>query len=158
MLTAGVVAAGGTVVVPSSGPLARSAAFRGTLLHPDGTWRTTLEYGQAFARPGLHIMDAPTTHATETITGLGATGAQLVVAHVEGAPVLAHPMIPTLHISSTRSGANVDLALPAGEHQVAVAELERLIEAVASGDYVPRLADIGLTDFQLTRGRLGVSM
>ena len=83
---------------------------------------------------------------------------QLVVAHVEGAPVLAHPMVPTLQVSGTHSGTNVDLALGADPTEVLVAELERLVGAVASGDYVPRLADIGLVDFQLTRGRLGVSM
>jgi altronate dehydratase len=157
-LAAGVVAARGTVVVPSSGPLARSATFRERLLHPDGEWRTTLEYGQRFGQPGLHVMDAPTTHATETITGLGATGAQMVVAHIEGVPVHAHPMIPTVQVSGNRGGANVDLALGTGDAELAVAELERLIEATASRRYVPRLVDIGLVDFQLTRGRLGVSM
>ena len=104
-------------------------------------------------------MDAPTTHPTETVAGLGSTGAQLVIAHVEGAPIHAHPMIPTLQVSGTRAGANLDLVLgPQEDPRTTVEELERLIGAVAARTYVPRLVDLGLTDFQLTRGRLGVSM
>jgi hypothetical protein len=158
-LSASVVGGGGTVVVPSSGPLARSAAFRDQLLQHPEDWHPTLAYGQPFERAGIHVMEAPTTHATETITGLGATGVQLVVAHVGGAPVHAHPMIPTLQVSGTGGAANVDLALEhAGGLTGSVAALEQLIGAVASRDYVPRLVDIGLFDFQLTRGPLGVSM
>jgi hypothetical protein len=70
-------------------------------------------------------------------------------------------MVPTVQVSGSGShaGANLDLAFGAEDDPSAVAdELERLIAAVASRDYVPRLVDIGLTDFQLTRGRLGVSL
>ena len=147
------------MVVPSSGPLGRSRSFRQRLLPADESWHSTLDYGQPFERSGLHVMDAPTTHPTETITGLGSTGAQLIIAHVEGAPIHAHPMIPTLQVSGTRAGANLDLALDGETDPRAVAaELERLIAAVAARTYAPRLVELGLTDFQLTRGRLGVSM
>jgi hypothetical protein len=38
------------------------------------------------------------------------------------------------------------------------AQLTELIRAVAAREYTPRLYGQGNTDFQLTRGRLGISM
>jgi altronate dehydratase len=162
-LAQGVVAGGGVVVVPSTGSLARSDAFRERLLGPGETWRATLAYGQGFERPGLHVMDAPTTHPTETVTGLASTGAQLVIAHVEATPIHAHPMVPTLQVSGSDEARpfadDLDLAFTAADHHDhLVGELERLVAAVASRTYVPHLVEAGLTDFQLTRGRLGVSV
>ena len=162
-LALGIVAAGGTVVVPSSGPLSESSAFGDGLLKPGERWRTTLDYGQPSERPGLHVMDAPTTHPTETVTGLGGTGAQLMVAHADASPIHAHPMIPMLQVSGTtgahQRAGDIDLSLdPDLDTATLVASLERLVEAVASRTYSPRLVDAGVIDFQLTRGRLGVSV
>ena len=35
----------------------------------------------------LHVMETPTNQPTETLTGLGATGVDLALAHVVGAPL-----------------------------------------------------------------------
>ena len=107
-------------------------------------------------------MDTPTRHWVETLTGLGASGAGVMLAHVGSRPVQGHPMIPLLQVSSReeiKKGFEQDLDLvlegdPRGWSQ----EMLKLICAVASRVYVPRLQAQGNTDFQLTRGLLGVSM
>jgi altronate dehydratase len=151
-------------VVPSSGPLSENGAFRDRVLVPDERWRATLAYGQPFEAPGFHVMDAPTTHPTETITGLGGTGVQVLLGHAGSFPLQGHPMIPLIQVSGTsgsggRFAADLDLQLAGeGAPEDVVRELERVIAATASREYVPRLAEAGATDFQMTRGRLSVSV
>ncbi len=144
-LTHRVVAAGGTVVLPTN------ATFI--------TWElfTTLAYGQRVEKTGLHIMETPTDQPTETLTGLGATGVDLALAHIVGAPLQSHVMVPLIQVSTdvttqTNYGADLDLAT------VDVDELLALIVEVASRRYTPKLHGKGNTDFQLTRGLLGISM
>jgi altronate dehydratase len=162
-LAGGVIAAGGSVVAPSSGPIAESMAFRARLLVPDEEWRATLAYGQPFGRPGLHVMDAPTVHPTEVVSGLGGTGVQVMIGHVDGFPLHTHPMIPLLQVSGIagaheRFGSDLDVELDGNAAQVALATLEQRIAEVASRTSAPGLAEAGGTDFQLTRGRLGISV
>jgi altronate dehydratase len=152
---------GGTVVVPERAAILSSSAFLEDVLgeHPV---ETTLSYGQAAARPGFHVMEAPTDHWIETATGLGATGVEVMVAHISGRTLQAHRMIPLLQISSDREtiskhAEDLDLLLEGNSSGWAEQVLGR-ISAVASRDYVPRLFGVGNTDFQFTRGLLGVSM
>ncbi|MDQ3793933.1 MAG: UxaA family hydrolase, partial [Actinomycetota bacterium] len=80
-LTALVVGAGGTVVVPENAPLLRSRTYLdGTV--GDGEARNTLAHGQVARKPGFHVMEAPTNNPTETATGLGATGVEVMLAYV----------------------------------------------------------------------------
>ncbi len=159
-----VVAAGGTVVVPAAGTLADAEGFRERLLATGRDWRPTLAYGEPVERPGLHAMDAPTGDPTELVTGLGGTGAQIMLAHLGSFPLQSHPMIPMLQTSGEASvrkrfGADLDLELdPEREVGELVETLERRIAEVASRAYTPRLLALGATGFQLTRGRLGLSM
>jgi len=162
-LAAGVVAAGGTVVVPASGPLAASAAFRDAVLREPSAWRASLGYGQAAPVPGLHAMDAPTEAPVEVVTGLGGTGAEIMLAFAGDAPLPAHPMIPMLQIGAGAAvpsfAADLDLVLDPAVSAAAARDalLARIIDA-ASRRYVPRLSGSGITGFQLTRGLLGLSM
>ena len=151
-LTHGIVAAGGTVVVPAN------ATFLGygTRSVPT-TLSTTLAYGQRVEKSGFHIMETPTDQPTETLTGLGATGVDLALAHIVGAPLQSHVMVPLIQVSTDATtqanyGADLDLAT------VDVEELLALIIEVASRQYTPKLHGKGNTDFQLTRGLLGISM
>ena len=71
-------------------------------------------------------------------------------------------MIPLLQISSdggtiSKYAEDLDLLLEGDSSGWAEQGLGR-ISAVASRDYVPRLFGAGNTDFQFTRGLLGVSM
>ena len=160
-LTTAVVGAGGTVVVPETAGLLRSSAFRDDVLGGDEP-HTTLAHGQAARRAGLHVMEAPTGNPTETVTGLGATGIEVMLAHVAGRPLQAHRMIPLLQASAdpttvARHGEDLDVALE-GDPGGWTAELLDAVIEVASRRSTPRLYGQGNTAFQLTRGLLGVSM
>ena len=144
-LTHRVVAAGGAVVVPSNATFITSELS------------TTLAYGQRVEKTGFHIMETPTDQPTETLTGLGATGVDLAIAHIVGAPLQSHVMVPLIQVSTdpatqTTYGADLDLTT------ADVEDLLALIVAVASRQYTPKLHGKGNTDFQLTRGLLGISM
>jgi len=163
-IAASIVSAGGRVVIAENASLLGCAAFLEVL-----GWRQlpspSLEYGQFARQPGMHVMATPTSHAVETLTGLGATGAQLMVTHVDSGPLQGHPMIPVLQIASRGSAAenfeaDLDALLdPASEDRPALRKkLLELMCATASAKYEPRCRAEGNLDFQLTRGLLGVSL
>ena len=140
-----VITTGGTVIVPAN------AAFITSELS------ATLAYGQRVEKSGFHIMETPTDQPTETLTGLGATGVDLALAHIVGAPLQSHVMVPLIQVSTdttTQSNYGADLDSESAE----VDELLALIIEVASRRYTPKLHSKGNTDFQLTRGLLGISM
>lgn len=147
-LTHSIVAVGGTVIVPENATFLRS----GTRSVP-----TTLAYGQRVERAGFHVMETPTDQPTETLTGLGAAGVDLALAHVVGAPLQSHVMVPLIQVSTdatTQANYGADLDLETAN----VDDLLALIVEVASRQYTPKLHGKGNTDFQLTRGLLGISM
>ncbi len=146
-LTETLVSEGGTVVVPTNA----------TFLSDSLNSTPSLAYGQRFEKSGLHIMETPTDQPTETLTGLGATGVELAFAHIIGSPLQSHEMIPLLQASTdtntqTKFGSDLDL------QSTDVNEILKLITETASRRYTPKLHGKGNTDFQLTRGLLGVSM
>ena len=162
-IAAAIAGSGGTVVIPENASLLRSAEFIEGL-----GWTAaatpSLQYGQAVVQPGLHVMATPTADGVETVTGLGGTGVHLMLAHVDGPPLQGHPMVPVLQIAADTSSARrfrQDL-----DHLIdrarAVEDIRRdllgLLCRAASRDYAPRLWAAGHVDFQLTRGRLGVSL
>ena len=74
-----IVNAGGLVVLPENATLLTNKVFRETLLvAPDETF-ATLAYGQTANEFGLHIMETPTDHGVETLTGLGATSVEIIL-------------------------------------------------------------------------------
>ena len=104
-------------------------------------------------------MDTQTGQAVETLTGLGATGVDLIIAHLAGTPIQSHRMIPVVQISTDPEtietfSSDLDLA----EEVLDLQQLFDLISEVASRRYLPRLHDYGNTDFQVTRGLLGISL
>ncbi len=164
-LTQTIVGTGGTVVVPANATFLTSPAYVVSLFDNRHQIRNTLSYGQSIAEPGFHIMEAPTDHVVETLTGLGATGVDLMFAHVVGHPLQAHRMIPLIQATTEETTgsiyeADLDL-LPADENwtpeRFSVQMLETILE-VASRRYTPKLYGKGNIDFQFTRGLLGISM
>lgn len=144
-----IVKTGGTVIVPSNA----------TFLSERLATSLTLAYGQRVEveKCGLHIMETPTDHPAETLTGLGATGVELAFAHIVGTPLPSHVMVPLIQTSTDTTtlnnyGADLDL------ESVDLDEMLGLIVDTASREYMPKLHSKGNTDFQLTRGLLGVSM
>ena len=164
-LVRGIVHAGGTVVVPENAALLQSSIFVAEALASTAI-APTISYGQAPTKPGLHIMQTPTDHSVETLTGLGATGVTVMLAYVAGSPLQAHPMVPLIQVASasgdesaTANQDDFDLVLePETESSAVLTELLRLVAAVASREYTPKLFAEGNVDFQMTRGLLGVSL
>jgi len=163
-VAAAIVGSGGSVVIPESATLLRSSEFI-EALGWTGAVRPSLEYGQAVDQAGLHVMATPTHDGVETLTGLGGTGVQLMLAHVDGPPLQGHPMIPVLQVATdTLAGRKFhkDLDRVLDPTKCASERIWRdlldLLCNTASQDYKPRLWAAGCVDFQLTRGLLGVSL
>ncbi len=156
-LCAGITAAGGTLVLPENASLATSPDFLRALLTAPDAWGATLAYGQAPKTPGLHVMQSPTEDPSETLTGLGGTGVELMLAHIGDRLLQAHPMIPLLQVSAdphmiTQYRDDLDGTT------ITVAALNEQISETASGRYRPKLFGAGNVRFQLTRGKLGISL
>jgi altronate dehydratase len=160
-LTQTIVAAGGTIIVPENAGWLSAVRNRqqsvGLLKDTARTIMPTLAYGQRVEKSGFHIMETPTDQPTETLTGLGATGVDLALAHIVGAPLQSHVMVPLIQVSTdatTQNNYGADLDLETANAD----DLLALIAEVASRQYTPKLHGKGNTDFQLTRGLLGISM
>jgi altronate dehydratase len=162
-LVGGLAAAGATVIIPENATVLANAAFRDALFD-GGRCVATLAYGEPPATPGCHVMGAPTDNTTEVLTGLGGTGVEIMLAHVARAPLQSHPMIPLLQISSDaaaceRFAPDLDASLSAGSPVEVIREsILSLIGETASRHYVPKLYGQGYSQFQLTRGLLGLSL
>jgi altronate dehydratase len=150
-ITAAIVRAGGTVVVPDNASLLSTSTFRNML--SDGDTATTLSYGQAAEVSGLHIMETQTEHWVESVTGLGATGVEQMLATTPDHPAQGHPMIPMIQMGTATYGDDLDLLLDASSDEILI-----LLGALASREYTPRQVAQRNVDFQVTRGLLGVSM
>ncbi|MDD9268367.1 UxaA family hydrolase [Paenibacillus sp. GCM10023248] len=160
-LTKRVVGAGGLVVVPENSGLLSADSY-GPHVFTSANVQPSIAYGEHVRHSGFHIMEAPTGHWVETVTGLAATGVELLIALVGHRPMQTHPFVPMLQIASEplmlhNYGHDLDLPLMgdpnAWTHQI----LERC-KQIIEHTYTPRLYERGNVDFQLTRGYLGVSL
>jgi hypothetical protein len=146
------------VVTPLSASLWNSAAFvSGTL--GDEPARATLAYGQAAMNRGFHIMEAPSGHWVETLTGLGATGVEVVLAAPGARLAQGHPLVPVVQVSAPAEGkdAGFDLVLD-GDPEQWGGQVLGLIADTLSRRYEPKALARQVVDFQLTRGLLGISV
>ncbi len=164
LLATGLVASGARVVVPDDDGLLGSLDFRNAVF-PDGTVPgASLAFGRPADEAGFHIMETPTENPVETLAGLGATGVDLMLCHIGGIPLQGHPMLPLVQVTAdpavaVRYGSDLDgTFVPERDPSGIVANLATLAADVASCRYRPRLWSRGVTEFQLTRGRLGLSM
>ncbi|MEZ5274775.1 MAG: UxaA family hydrolase [Opitutaceae bacterium] len=151
---------GGSVLVPVSDPILKDPSFRAQVLQGEPI-RPTLAYGQPMAHPGLHLVDTETRHWVENLTGLGACGAEILLGAVAVHPREGHPLLPVLQVAAGSwdgrlTAESVDLVLPSEEKEADTALID-LLRSTASGSLQPRSQQSGMTDFQITRGRLGVT-
>ncbi|WP_134701309.1 UxaA family hydrolase [Ammoniphilus sp. YIM 78166] len=161
MLTQMIVAAGGTVVVAENSGLLKTPAYRDRLwtassVHP------SLAYGEHARHSGFHIMETPTEHGVETVTGLAATGVELIIAWIGQQPMQTHPFVPMLQVASepvvqTAYGHDLDLSLT-GDHSAWIEQILERCKQTLEQSYTPRLFAQGNVDFQFTRGYLGISL
>ena len=163
-LAAGLVAAGATVVVASGGGLLGCGGFRRALLPAGAVPAASLAFARPAAGAGFHVMETPTENAVETFAGLGATGVELMLCHVGRTPLQGHPMLPLLQVTgdeavAARYGGDLDRVFAPGHDIPSVAAaLAALVAETASCRYRPALWSRGVTEFQLTRGPLGLSL
>ncbi len=159
-----IVAAGGTVVVPENSTLLSAPTYLAATVGRDPIL-PTLAYGQApqdAAGAGFHVMETPTAHWTETLTGLGATGIDAVLVHVGEHPIQGHPLLPVIQITADEEveqhyAADMDLVLSGGAETWPQAIID-LVADVLSQRTTVKAAQVGNIDFQFTRGLLGVSL
>jgi altronate dehydratase len=160
-LTRMIVAAGGTVVLTENDPLLLHPLFVDQVLNGQAA-KPTLDYAQVMTKPGFHVMSTPSRQWTEVLTGLGATGVEVILAHVSDHPMSGHPLIPLLQVTANphvnpASAADFDAVLT----QPSVLWIEQLLGLVVdtvARRYVPSFTASGDTQFQITRGLLGVSL
>src|SRR5690606_9791993 len=95
-LTQMIVKAGGTVLVSEQDALLKTD-FVERLGITDKIY-PSLAYAQQITEGGFHIMAMPTRDWGEILTGLGASGIELIVSMSEK-PISGHPMIPVLQVS-----------------------------------------------------------
>ncbi len=152
-LTQGIVAAGGTVVVPDKDALLNSP-YTQTLGLSDTS--ASLGYGQIIKQAGFHIMRTPRNHWSENLTGLGATGIELMVAHVESHPLAGHPLVPVLQFSTGDTPA-IDLDGVFNDGDRLQSGILNLIIDTLNGTHTPKHQQMDNNDFQITRGLMGVS-
>ena len=160
-LTKAIVAAGGSVVVPENTTLLSTADYRSRVLQQPMVL-PSLAYGEHRQQPGFHIMETPTEHWVETLTGLAATGVEIILAYVGEHPMQTHPLVPVVQVTAdatlqTRYGADLDLYL-SGDPAGWIDELLALTVRVLEHQVSPKLYQQGNIDFQLTRGLLGVTL
>lgn len=158
VLVRAIVSAGGVVVVPAQTPLIDAKGFSSELFEVPGI-QPSLAYGETFRKPGFHVMETPTDHQMEILTGLGATGIETVVSYSGDFILQAHPLIPLIQIGGNGSD-DLDLTIDSTQTKPNVlAELIlRLAAKVAAREYTPKLCSQGNTDFQITRGLFGLSL
>ena len=163
-LASGLVAAGATVVVPDNEGLLGNGGFRHAVFPEGALPAASLAFGRPAEHAGFHVMETPTENPVEAFAGLGAAGVDLMLCHIGQAPLQGHPMLPLVQVTAEPDvaavyGSDLDRVLaPEEDIDAIVAELAALVADVASGRYRPALWSRGVTEFQLTRGRLGLSM
>ncbi|MBZ0284442.1 MAG: UxaA family hydrolase [Anaerolineae bacterium] len=157
-LTRMIVAGGGTVVIAENDAVLNHPIYKRDVPGEQAI-RPTLGYAQVMTQAGFHIMAMPSKQWSETLTGLGAAGVDVILAHVFDRPMAGHPLIPVLQASANPNMnlaylADLDAALSA---QWTVEMLNLVVDTLARR-YVPQLSTNGNTQFQITRGLLGVSL
>ena len=156
-----IAGSGGLVVIPQSDKLLKTGEFiDGGLVGIEP--RASLAYGENCDSAGLHIMETPTEHWTEILTGMAATGVEIIMAHIGDHPQMGHPLVPLLQISTSEMVKNsyskdVDLLLQGKSNDWPTRVLDLLVRS-ASRRYEACASRYGNFDFQFTRGVLGISM
>ena len=164
-LAAAIAAGGGTVILPENSPLLSSSAFLSETVG-DGPHLPTLAYGQSLAdaaqRSGLHVMETPTEHWAETLTGIGGAGVEAILAYVGSHPIEGNPLVPVLQVSTADCTAvqyaeDLDAVLE-NDPDNWPQDLATLLTLTLEGKHQPKAMRAGNIDFQFTRGLLGVSL
>jgi altronate dehydratase len=146
-----IIQAGGALIISEGSELWHE-------LRQDGA---SIDYGEKFSVPGLHSMACPTDDFVEIMTGMGATGVQMIIAYEDARLLPGNPLIPMVQIQSERGKSTADVDLILGEHESAESNAEKisnLVQAIARASSLPQVWKLGNTAFQITRGYEGISL
>ena len=164
-LAAAISSGGGAVILPENTSLLSSRAFLAETIG-DVPHLPSIAYGQSLAdaddQRGFHIMETPTEHWAETLTGLGGAGVEVILAYAGTHPIEGHPLVPVVQVTSADCKAmqyveDMDAVLendPSSWPQ----EMATLLTETLSGNHQPKAMRAGNVEFQFTRGLLGVSL
>ncbi len=160
IVTRSVVGAGGSVLLAESDPLLAHPGYRRAVLGTAAP-HATLAYGEPLVQPGLHVVASETDHWVENLTGLGACGAHLFLAVVDEHSRQGHPLLPLVQVAAAGQRGKIPAedvdGFLAGEAGPDAILLAGLIAEAASRHLSTRAMAGKFTDFQLSRGLLGVS-
>ena len=112
----------------------------------------TLAYAQAITSPGLHIMNSSSQNWQEIITGLGATGINIILYIGEDLSRPGHPFIPVVQVPFEITGKEWCT------RKDRLAVVYALISKTLNGLYRPMRREMSNLDFQVTRGLFGISL
>ena len=147
-----VSASGGTVIIPQWCGTERLIIEE--LGGSDSS--ATLAYAQQPLLAGVHIMEMPTQNWQEIVTGLGASGAHIMVYLGDNTTTAGHPFIPLLQFSGKKD--NGDLYWSEEELNNGGGNVLKLVIDTLCEMYTPLRKELGNLDFQITRGLYGVSL
>lgn len=159
-LTRMIIAGGGTVILPDNDPLLKNDGYvQSVLVNSDV--HTALDYAQLVTQSGFYTMFTPSRQWGEILTGLGAGGIEIILAHVDS-PMAGHPLLPVLQVGSSSTThtdylSDLDAVYDSQSADWAFDLLNLTVDTL-SRRYTPRLSNIDNTQFQITRGLLGVSL
>ena len=160
-LTRALVQSGVSVIVPQNGCFGSCKDYFEKLRVKESQ-TPSLRYAAQTENPGFHVMETPSNHWVELLTGLGATGAQVLLAYVADGSCQGHPFVPVIQFSSLQSAektgfTDLDLVL-ADPPSTWLNQLHHIIVQTVTGHYVPRTIRNGNTDSQVPRGPWGFSV
>ena len=138
---AGVIVAGGTVIIPEHSSLIQNQTFQETLSVQQTI--PSLTFAQVPEVSGLHIMQSITENPIETVTGLG-SATDVIVHYSEDVASPAHSLVPTLNITQSNGSDDFDADLSG--------DLPKLISDVLSNRYRPQQNRLANSGNQIPRG------
>jgi altronate dehydratase len=124
-----------------------------------------LTYGERCAKDGNFWMETPTDDLPEIITGLAATGAQVVLVFASEWLVPGNPLVPTLQIAdrdrlpaALRDDVDILYSATEGGVEAIARSLIQALAEIRAGSRKARSVELGNTSFQITRGYTGISL
>lgn len=116
---------------------------------------TTIEYGEQISEVAAYRMECPTDDDLEIVTGLGATGVEMMVVYASELMVAGNPLVPTIRVGL----GEVDVSVRESDSAEEIAHaLLRLLGEVQRGEQTTVTERTRNLGFQITRGREGISL
>ena len=155
-----VIDQGGTILIAESDRLLASECFRNHFHGADFS-KSSLSYGEPVCTAGLHVVASETDDPVENLTGFGGNGAHLALGILAHHTLPTHPILPLLQFAESGGSSglmrdDIDFTLT-GDVTADGDSLRSLVTQAICGTHMVSAAKHGLSDFQITRGELGLT-